>query len=648
MAGSLLAFLLLSPFVKIKKNIVENPTVVIAIDNSSSILQDKNFNAKAFRANIESLTKALSDKCQVEIFSFGSALQKDSLYHFSDKETDISSAIEEVDNTYFNQNLTALVIASDGLFNKGIHPFYSKTSSSFPIYTIALGDSNIKKDISIIDVHHNKFAYLNDKTTVELDIEANNYAGAKSELSLYHILPNGNAKIIGQPIQINSNRFNQTATLYIDCKTVGLGHYRAVIGTLPGESVTQNNTRDFFIEVLDGRKKILIVGSSPHPDMTALKQSLEQSKNYQVDIDFTNARLANLNEYQLVVMHQMPSNTNAAGDWNKAILEKKIPCLYIITSHSQLALFNSIQSNLEITKQADAQQDLFPSIPNSFDLFTLTEESKALMKRVPPLDFTYSSIRPKSALNILLKQKIGAIETEFPLIAFGESNGVKNGYIIGEGIWRWRLYEFQQNQSHTYFDEYFTKIFNYLAVKKDNRPFRVNLAKNIYRENEAVKLEAQLYNPSFELVNTPDASIEIKNREGKTYKFNFAKKDKIYSLDIGYLPAGDYDYKAVCNYNGTNYIADGAFIISPLQLELSKITADHQLLNSLAAKRNGSMYYPSQIDLMAKEMLEKLPFKKLLYESSETNPINNLWWILAIIILLLAAEWFIRKYLGDY
>ena len=147
---------------------------------------------------------------------------------------------------------------------------------------------------------------------------------------------------------------------------------------------------------------------------------------------------------------------------------------------------------------------------------------------------------------------------------------------------------------------------------------------------------------------TPDASIEIKNREGKSYKFNFAKKDKIYSLDIGYLPAGDYDYKAVCNYNGTNNTADGAFIISPLQLELSKITADHQLLNTLAAKRNGAMYYPNQIDQMATDMIAKLNFKKLLYESSETNPINNLWWVLAIILLLLAAEWLIRKYLGDY
>ena len=245
-------------------------------------------------------------------------------------------------------------------------------------------------------------------------------------------------------------------------------------------------------------------------------------------------------------------------------------------------------------------------------------------------------------------QRIRKIETNYPLIAFGEANGIRTGIITGEGLWRWRLFNFLQDENHDFFDNLTSKFVQYLSVKDDKRKFRVNPTKNIFDENEAIVLDAELYNKSFELINEPEARIIITNENNKDFTFTFNKIGQAYSLNAGSFPVGSYRYSAYVNQGGEKLEAEGRFGVQPIELELYATTANHGLLNTLSAQSGGRMLSPKEISSLAATLQESPYAKPVIYETASTNALINYRWIFALLILILTAEWFMRRYFGAY
>jgi len=176
----------------------------------------------------------------------------------------------------------------------------------------------------------------------------------------------------------------------------------------------------------------------------------------------------------------------------------------------------------------------------------------------------------------------------------------------------------------------------------------VSLPKTIFNDNEPITFDAQLLNANFELVNTPDVDIVLRNKEGNEYPYQFLRSENAYNLNAGNLPVGDYTYSAKTKLGNVAHNASGKFAISPLQLEAMRTRADHEVLLQLAAQHNGKMFYQKNMETLADEILSSNSAKPILYDTYLTESAINLKWIFALILLLLSAEWFTRKYLGAY
>jgi hypothetical protein len=174
-------------------------------------------------------------------------------------------------------------------------------------------------------------------------------------------------------------------------------------------------------------------------------------------------------------------------------------------------------------------------------------------------------------------QKIGLTKTRYPLLAFNKREGLKTGYLIGEGIWKWKFFDYLENQNNTVFNELITQSVQYLAAKEDKSFFRV-FSQNIFKENESVFIEAEVYNKSYELDNSSDVSIIIKNEKGIDFPYNFTKINSRYELTAGILPAGNYNYIAKTIISGKEYKETGEFSITEIKVEQSNPVANHQLL----------------------------------------------------------------------
>jgi len=259
----------------------------------------------------------------------------------------------------------------------------------------------------------------------------------------------------------------------------------------------------------------------------------------------------------------------------------------------------------------------------------------------------FGDFKESGNAEILLYQKIGKIGTKKPLLLFGEQNNIKMGVLCAEGIWKWRLFDFLQHQSHDIFDEVIGKSITYLALKEDKRKFRISMDKNIFNENEKVVFDAELYNQSYELINEPDASLTITNSSGKDFNFTFNKKGKAYVLNAGFLPVGNYTYRGTVNNSGEQLTYSGQFSVQPIQLEVFETTADHGVLQLLSEKYGGSLVYPNNINTIATTLQEN-PIKPVQYNTSKTRSIINVKWIFFVLLGLMILEWFIRRYFGGY
>lgn len=645
---TILSVLLLSPLLKSVLTETKKPVVVLAQDQSESVVAEMDEASRSnYQQSVESLSQALSEDYDLKQYAFGSDIREGIDFQFEDKVSNISEMLTSLYDLYSHQNLGAVILATDGIYNEGSNPIYASTKLAAPIYTVALGDTTPKRDVIIKRVFHNKIAYLGDKFSIQIDVAGQNSAGTNTTLTVSKVGNTGTQRLQQIPLAIDKNDYFTTQEVVLDASESGVQRYRIAVNAVQGEVTTANNVKDIFIDVLDARQKILLLANSPHPDLTAMRQSISTNKNYQVEVAYAKDLNINVSEYDFVILHQLPSQANSIANILSTLNSKKIPRLFIVGTQSDLRRLNSIQPLLSIAGDGRNTNDVQGQISSAFSLFTLDDNIKQELPKFAPLLAPFGEFKEGSG-QTLLYQRIGKIDTQYPLLVLGETEGIKTGVLAAEGIWKWRLFDFLQNNNHSMFDEVFGKTVQYLSLKEDKRRFRISLDKNIFNENERIVLDAELYNDSYELINEPDVSLVITNDDGKDFTYTFNKTASAYTLDAGIFPVGNYRFRGTVFNNGQNLTYSGQFSVQPIQLEVYETTADHGLLRLLSEKYGGELVYPTQLTSIASMIKETGKVKPVIYQTSKTRSVINLKWIFFLLLGLLTAEWFLRRYFGGY
>lgn len=646
---TILSFLLLSPFIRTRSTEAEEPIIVVVEDESLSVRyqQTKEDSSQRSQALAQAVA-TLEEQYQVDRYRFGASLSEGGASQYTAKTTDIGAAFSGLYDRYVNQNVGAVVLVSDGVYNQGNNPLYAATQLDAPIYSIALGDTVQPKDLQLTRVQHNSIAYLGDKLEVRLGINAYNVAGAASRLTIQHITPEGNRIIHQEPLTFDKDDVFVKSSVLIEMNNTGVQQYLIQLNPIEGEASTLNNTQRFFVEVLDSRQQLLILAHAPHPDVTAIKSALEGNRNYEVTLAYTKDGIANPKAYDLAILHQLPVKANTDLALIEQLQQANVPLWFILGSQTDLAAFNRAQSVVAISNFNGTINEVQAALQNRFSLFKVPDGLAQALKRYPPLQAPFGKFGAAADAVNMLTQQIGAVQTDYPLLTFQQSIDQRTAVLLGSGIWRWRLYHYLQYNNHELIDDWLRKMVQFLAVKTDKRAFRVSLPKNIFNENEPVVLEAELYNAAYELVNDPDVQVNVTNEESEVFPFTFNRSGEAYSLDAGFLPVGSYTYSASTTFNGEAYEANGQFSVRPVNLEARQTTANHQLLYQLAQQSGGALLHPDAISQLPSQITTRDDVRPILHDSYTTQAIINLKWIFFLVVLLAGLEWFIRRFNGAY
>lgn len=643
---TLLAFLLISPMVRTIKRTVDKPTIIIGIDNSSSITMnaDSGFYRSEFTRKIESLQKDLGDDYNVHTIIFGDAIKMDVNPDFRDQMTDISSLFKEVNTRYYNRNIGAVILASDGIYNSGADPLYNVRNSKYPVYTINLGDTTSRKDIRIQNISYNRAAFKGNRFPVEITIQAMDIVGEKSKVTITE----DNTILFSQEFNVSSSNQIITIPAFIEAKEIGLKHLQIAVGELEGELNKSNNSRDIYIEIKESKLKVALITDSPHPDVAALQRVFENSNNFEVELfkaeEFGSRKPES---YSLIILNQLPSLKNAYTLQLNNITKSGTPVLFIVGSQSNIQLVNALNLGVVLTNFKGSFNESLPALNSTFPLFLYSEAQKKFIEMVTPLISPFASYNIANSVHVFAHQQIGNTKTDMPLILFNETMGKRIGIIEGEGIWKWRMFDFIQNRTHSNFDDLMQKMFQYLTAQSDKSKFRVDW-KNFYAENENIEFGALLFNDSYEPITEPEITLEIVNEENKKFDYLFSSENQRYNLKLGSFQPGMYTFIAKVNMAGQEMIRRGSFVVTSIKLEDINLVADHKMLNSIAIESGGKSYNPSDFVAIAKQLKARKDVKPMVYSRKHFLELIDFYPIMILLILVLGAEWFLRKYLGGY
>ncbi|NLA23624.1 MAG: hypothetical protein GX879_01530, partial [Bacteroidales bacterium] len=94
--------LLFAPLIKHSKSILEKPIIIIAQDNSASVLMnsDSVYYSGQYIQNLNNVEKRLSENFEVHRYNFGEFFRQDSIINYTDDATNMAEIFPEISAAY--------------------------------------------------------------------------------------------------------------------------------------------------------------------------------------------------------------------------------------------------------------------------------------------------------------------------------------------------------------------------------------------------------------------------------------------------------------------------------------------------------------------------------------------------------------------
>ncbi len=624
--------LLINPKFVNKEYFVEKPNLVLLVDNSIS-MEDASSEEEVSKA-IEQIKKDddIVERFAIYQYGFGNVISATDSIQFNKGNTDISNALLTLNDVFVNGN-NAIVLFSDGNQTLGRDYEYITLNKNSIVHPVVIGDTTQYEDISVGLINVNKYAFLRNSFPIESTIR---YQGNRPISSTVTVSINGN-RVHQERITLSETNNSQTLNTLVEAQSVGIKTIKIEVGALENERNTTNNSKETAIEVIDEKTNVAIISDMLHPDIGALKKSIESNEQRSITILKPGASPNELEDMGLLILYQPNRNFRSVYEY---LNNSGANYLTITGSKTDWNFLNSVQESFTVSGSRQTE-DILPVLNNAFGLFGVGGFS---VDGFPPLQGTLADIVLNKDSEILMYQQLQGINLEKPLFAILTESNTKEAVLFGEDIWRWRAQVYRNEQSFDTFDEFMGNLMVYLSSNKQRS--RLELDYELVFDNASMaKVRATYFDESYQFDSNANISINIKGKENDFSRVSpMLLKGSFYQVDLSDLEAGEYEFTVTVQDESLN--RSGTFRIMDFNPEKQLISANYKKMERLAVKNKGQVYYLDNLEELQDSLTASPQF--LPVQKSRDNVVSLIDFriLLGLIILSLAAEWFIRKYNG--
>ena len=624
--------LLLNPKIRKESFITEKQDLIILLDDSKSIAfgeadeQLRDLKA-AFLENEE-----LPDRFNIRNYSFGRTLGPADSLSFSSEVSDISGALNTVNQIYTREK-ALVVLITDGNQTFGEAYEYLGNELDYPVFPIVIGDTTRYTDLKINQVNLNKYAFLKNRFPIELFV---GYQGEEAINSRLTIRMDG-VVVHREGLELNPEQNSRKISISLEAQSVGLKMIEVTLDSLAGEKNVLNNKRRIPIEVIDEKTRVGLISEVMHPDLGALIKAIESNDQRSVSLLKPLTAAEELSNFDMLILYQP---TRSFDGIYQFLQQSGMNTFTLTGPGTDWRYLNREQKGLEIGNY-NQTEEILPVVNPAFGLFDLSDFT---VEDFPPLLGSLGEILITKPYESILDQQIKGVILKDPLLPIISDENGRHAYLFGENIWKWRVQSFRNDQDFTNFDGFINKIILYLTSDGKRDRLTVNY-EQLYSAVTEKKIKASFFDPTYVFdrdatINLMIRGVDIDYSSEQTMILNNSQ----YEADLRDLPAGEYTFSVTVD--DENFETNGRFSIEDFNLEQLFVSSDFVKLSRLSEGSGGKLYYPAQLENLITEINNDPRFYPTQKSVENVVSLIDFKIVFGIIIAAFAAEWFIRKYNG--
>ena len=582
---------------------------------------------------------------------------------------------------------TAIVLITDGQHNSGPSPLQTALvlgSQGVPFFSVSLGASQQAADLAVIGLEHPDLVFQKDHVRGVLVVRDQMMPGKpfvaqisyQDEVLWQQQLETQNVaeRRIEFDFEIDELVTKLGAQFASDIKQHAVPlEFQASIAALPEESETDNNQRSMRLAAIVSSYKVLLVDGRSRWETRYLHNVFERDEQWSVNTVIAGpgtdhaaltrgeeegqfpGKREQLFAYDLVIFGEIASELFSEQDfqWLSEFVETRGGGIVFIDGQRgrlrQLAstklgslipvewlneTISAKPTSLQLTDKGSSESALRLS-PDA-------EQNRRFWTELPP-PHSLVAVNALPGAEVLIEANVdGRQRPAMVTRLFGSGRVV---YLAFDESWRWRFKTA---------DLWHQRAWNQLAKYVMPRPFAVSdeyvsldTGSVRYDFGATVDVRARLLGldgkPATNV--SADALVWKDGRIVSTLSLTpDADVPGIYRGRVGALPEGEYEVSVrAAGYSEAALKARSRFVVLPPESgEMTQTSANETLLKQIAAV-SGGHYLREEELFRLPELLSPLSSGRVV--ESDTQIWQSYWWFAAIVILL-TAEWVLRKRAG--
>ena len=585
--------------------------------------------------------------------------------------------------------VTAVVLISDGVNTAGTAPAEAAAAAArrnVPLFAIGVGETKRGIDVELDELKAPEYAMVNDLVSFDVRLAARGWEGKPVTVELREVddaAPAATKTVV-------AGKDDAGVAVRLTHRPTKVGTFRYVVEAQPVEAETavENNRLETAVEIRTDKIEVLLVQSYPSFEYRYLKHMLERDETVRLtsilqeadqDYQRSDARAAalfpvtidELLRYDVLIFGDVDPEflgPSSLAHLREFVVERGrgvifaagpryLPQAYRDTPAADLFPFEAdkvVLPNPEDDIEQGSALRLTPAAAEEqpFQLADTSDASKRLWSSLAPL-YWFAETEPRKSAQVMIeapdrKTRDGR---PVPVVLFQRAGRGLVLFHATDETWRWRF-----RVGDFYFARYWVQALRFLALSKGSgRPVVVRVPRDEFESGEPVPIEVRFQDERFSPADGKlTVVVESEGRADQTVQLVPRRNLRtLFEAVVSGLPEGKYRVRMPGSFappasatpadRRIESILEDEFTVAALRAESLPREADHETLTAAARAGNGEFF--SFAD--AGKLFDRLPPGRLL-PTEPLPPVGlwNQWFTLLSLLLLLTAEWVLRKRRG--
>jgi hypothetical protein len=580
----------------------------------------------------------------------------------------------------------AVVLLTDGINTDG--PSLADAAEharrrGVPLYFVGLGSDSPVRDLKLSDLMVDDIVFVDDVVNFECKLSAAGYGGRKVSIVLREKDKPAAPENVLAKTDVTAPSDDHPLQVRLQYRPTKVGQFQYVIEVQPqaDETLTENNRQIRVVQVRKEKIRVLLVQAYPNFEFRYLRNMLRRDETIELhtilqdaDLEHAEQDASSLRAFPLRREELFAYDVVILGDVNPALLNATalqnlvdfvdqptkggslvliagpsyMPAAFHDTPLARLLPFvvDRVRSPVETLTEGFCVQptDLGLATP-AMQLGDTPDETARIWKSLPPLYWLLEVDQPKAGALVLAEHptRTSSDGRRLPVILLQYVGAGKVLFHATDETWRWRY-----RVGDTYFARYWIQMIRYLCRSKLGEAGRSALLTTDRREfalGESVRLRVRFADERLAPADDNGVTVVVEQSGRKTQRISLHRAAAARGIFEGVLdrpgPGSYHAWIATPTLEGQSPAAD--FVVVPPPGEFAQVRTDTPAMRRAAEVSSGRYYTFDTAD----RLLDDLPpGRQVPIESLPPRPLWNRWPMLTLFLMLLVAEWILRKRRG--